>query len=231
MADRAIPHRLTGARFFRSVRSFATSEVGGQARWMFVGLIAVLLAGVQPRLGGRLQERLGALVRNVRRIIAVNRNLGVFTTGYHWLIQIIPALVIAPACMDGRVDLGVVTQSAMAFSTLVAAFSLIVTQFQSISSFAAVVARLSSLVDSAATSKLETPSTSEAPGIRVEDGAAGLRYEGLTLRSEEDGRVLVGGLSASIPLGGRVLIRAEDEAATLALFRATAGVHVRGKAP
>jgi putative ATP-binding cassette transporter len=44
MADRAIPHRLTGARFFRSVRGFATSEVGGQARWMFAGLIAFLLA-------------------------------------------------------------------------------------------------------------------------------------------------------------------------------------------
>lgn len=189
----------------------------------------VLLAGVEPRLGERLQERLGALVGNFRRIIAVNRNLGFFTTGYNWMIQIIPALIIAPAYMEGRVEFGVVTQSAMAFSTLVAAFSLIVTQFQSISSFAAVVARLNSLVDAVETSKLETPSTAEVPGIRVEDGAESLRYEALTLRSEEDGRVLVGGLSASIPLGGRVLIRAEDEAATLGLFRATAGLDVSGE--
>jgi putative ATP-binding cassette transporter len=189
----------------------------------------VLLAGVEPRLGERLRDRLGALVGNLRRIIAVNRNLGFFTTGYNWLIQIIPALIIAPAYMEGRVEFGVVTQSAMAFSTLVAAFSLIVTQFQSISSFTAVVARLSSLVDAVETSKLKTPATGEAPGIRMEDGAAGLRYEALTLRSEGDGRVLIGGLSASIPLGGRLLIRAEDEAATLALFRATAGVYVRGE--
>ena len=49
--------------------------------------------------------------------------------------------------MNGDIEFGVITQSAMAFSTLVAAFSLIVTQFQSISNFAAVVARLSSLME------------------------------------------------------------------------------------
>ena len=35
--------------------------------------------------------------------------------------------------MRGEVEFGVITQSAMAFTTLVAAFSLIVTQFQSLS--------------------------------------------------------------------------------------------------
>ena len=45
------------------------------------------------------------------------------------------------------IEFGVITQSAMAFATLVGAFSLIVTQFQSLSSYAAVVARLSALVE------------------------------------------------------------------------------------
>ena len=114
---------------------------------------AVLLAGREARLSQRLHGSFDALVRNFRRMISVNRNLGFFTTGYNWLIQIIPALIIAPAFMDGRVEFGVVTQSAMAFSTLVAAFSLIVTQFQSISSFAAVVTRLSSLMEAVDASK------------------------------------------------------------------------------
>jgi putative ATP-binding cassette transporter len=56
--------------------------------------------------------------------------------------------------MRGDVEFGVVTQSAMVFSTLVAAFSLIVTQFQSISTFAAVVARLSSMLEA-----IEQPQT------------------------------------------------------------------------
>ena len=93
-----------------------------------------------------LLDRLDDLVGNFRKITSINRNVGFFTTGYNWMIQIIPALIIAPAFIDGKIEFGVITQSAMAFSSLVAAFSLIVTQFQSLSSYAAVLARLSSLV-------------------------------------------------------------------------------------
>jgi putative ATP-binding cassette transporter len=56
-------------------------------------------------------------------------------------------LIIAPAFMRGEIEFGVITQSAMVFATLVAAFSLVVTQFQSLSTYAAVVSRLGSLLD------------------------------------------------------------------------------------
>ena len=95
----------------------------------------------------QLLGRLDDLVANFRRITSINRNVGFFTTGYNWLIQIIPALIIAPAFIEGKIEFGVITQSAVAFAALVAAFSLIVSQFQSLSSYAAVVARLSALVE------------------------------------------------------------------------------------
>ncbi len=95
----------------------------------------------------RLLGRLDDLVANFRKITSINRNVGFFTTGYNWMIQIIPAFIIAPAFIERKIEFGVITQSAVAFSTLVAAFSLIVTQFQSLSSYAAVVARLSALVE------------------------------------------------------------------------------------
>ena len=95
----------------------------------------------------QLLSRLDDLVANFRTITSINRNVGFFTTGYNWMIQIIPALIIAPAFIERKIEFGVITQSAVAFSTLVAAFSLIVTQFQSLSSYAAVVARLSALVE------------------------------------------------------------------------------------
>ena len=95
----------------------------------------------------RLRERLERIVENFRRITTVNRNVGFFSTGYNWLIQLIPILIIVPAFMRGEIEFGVITQSAMVFTTLVAAFSLIVTQFQSLSTYAAVVSRLGSLVD------------------------------------------------------------------------------------
>src|SRR4029450_3995363 len=83
----------------------------------------------------RLHEQLLNVVHNLRRIIAVNRNLGFFTTGYNYMIQIIPALVVAPLFIRRDVEFGVIPQSAMAFSLLLGAFSLIITQFQTISSY------------------------------------------------------------------------------------------------
>jgi len=94
----------------------------------------------------RLLDQLADLVANFRNIIAVNRNVGFFATGYNWLIQIIPALIVAPSYMSGKVEFGVIAQAAVAFSAVVAAFSLIVTQFQSLSNYAAVTARLSAMV-------------------------------------------------------------------------------------
>src|SRR6266542_4219933 len=90
----------------------------------------------EGRLGARLRRRLDDLTANMRRLIAVNRNLAFFTNGYNYLIQIIPALVVAPLFIRGEVEFGVITQSTMAFSVLLGALSLVVTQFQSISSFA-----------------------------------------------------------------------------------------------
>ena len=85
------------------------------------------------------------MVENLKRIIAVNRNLGFFTTGYNYMIQVIPILIVAPLFIRGQAEFGVISQSSMAFSHLIGAFSLVVTQFQPISGYAVVLARLSAL--------------------------------------------------------------------------------------
>ena len=66
----------------------------------------------------QLLGRLDDLVANFRKITSINRNVGFFTTGYNWMIQIIPALIIAPAFIERKIEFGVITQSAVAFSTL-----------------------------------------------------------------------------------------------------------------
>src|SRR5579863_7883074 len=48
-----------------------------------------------------LLARLDDLVGNFRTITSINRNVGFFTTGYNWMTQIIPALIIAPAFIEG----------------------------------------------------------------------------------------------------------------------------------
>jgi vitamin B12/bleomycin/antimicrobial peptide transport system ATP-binding/permease protein len=173
----------------------------------------------EGRLGERLQRRVGDLVENMKRIIAVNRNLGFFTTGYNYLIQIIPVLIVAPLFIRGQAPFGVISQSSMAFSHLLGAFSLIITQFQQISAYAVVVARLSALAEG-----VERVTARDVPGIEIDDTGTDLAWDHLTLRSPHDGRLLVDDLTLSVPRGMRALVTGPSEAGRIALFRATAGL-------
>jgi vitamin B12/bleomycin/antimicrobial peptide transport system ATP-binding/permease protein len=183
---------------------------------------AIALQHREPRLLKRLIEQVTALIANQRRIIDVTRNVGFFTTGYNYMIQIIPALIVAPMFMRGDVQFGAVTQAAMAFSTLLGAFSLVVTQFQTISSYAAVMARLNVLIDAL------TPDGKEKGIVVVEDGER-VSWEHLTLRAPRDGRVLVQDLTVDTPRGVRLLVRGPDNAARAALVHATADIFHEGE--
>jgi vitamin B12/bleomycin/antimicrobial peptide transport system ATP-binding/permease protein len=110
------------------------------------GLIHVREQG-DAREGRRILARVRRVVHNSRAIIGVTRNVGFFTSGYNYLVQILPILIVAPRYLRGTIEFGVVTQSAMAFAQLLGAFSLILVQFQSISAFAAVARRLGSLLE------------------------------------------------------------------------------------
>ena len=109
----------------------------------------IIATGTELKVKERINERIDKVVSNLRHIISINRNLNFFTTGYNYLIQLIPVLIVAPLFIHGKVEFGVIGQSAMAFATLLGAFSLIITQFQAISSYASVVTRLSEFVEHA----------------------------------------------------------------------------------
>jgi putative ATP-binding cassette transporter len=183
---------------------------------------SIALLRREGRLGGRLRRQLGALTANMRRLIVVNRNLAFFTNGYNYLIQIIPALVVAPLFVRGEIEFGVVTQSTMAFAALVGALSLIVTQFQSISSFAAVISRLESLAEALGAR------ARGAAAFEVREDDSRVAWEGLTLRAPGSGDILVRELSVSIPHGTRTLIVGPNDTAKVALMRATAGIWDHG---
>jgi putative ATP-binding cassette transporter len=180
---------------------------------------SVALLRREGRWTTRLLRRLDELAANFRRITSVNRNLGFFTTGYNYLIQIIPALIVAPLFIRGEVEFGVITQSAMAFAQLLGAFSLIVNQFQSISSFTAVTARLSALTEA-----VEKEPPADRKFVAVVEDVERVAFEGLTLTSPQDGRTLVKDLTVEFRHGTRVAIVGPDEPARVALFRATAGL-------
>ncbi|HJQ84380.1 MAG TPA: ABC transporter transmembrane domain-containing protein [Candidatus Binatia bacterium] len=172
----------------------------------------------------RLDRRIDALVANTRRIIAVNRNLGFFTTGYNFMIQVIPVVIVAPLFIRGSAEFGEIPQASTAFAHLIGAFSLIVNQFGQLSSYAAVVARLSDLAEG-----LEAAAAMDGSGIAVSEAASGhLAVEGLTLRTPQDGRVLIHALSLDLGPGVRALVAGPHDA-TLALERAIASLWASGE--
>jgi putative ATP-binding cassette transporter len=185
---------------------------------------SVALLRREGRLTARLLRRIDGLAENFRRITSVNRNLGFFTTGYNYLIQIIPTLIVAPLFIRGEIEFGVITQSAMAFAQLLGAFSLVVNQIQSLSSFAAVIARLSVFAEAVE----QRPPDGRAAEVVVEDDSR-LAYEGLTLSAPDETQVILRELSAEIRRGTRVLVTGPNDLARAALLHATAGVWPAGK--
>jgi putative ATP-binding cassette transporter len=184
---------------------------------------SVALLHREPHLAARLGGHVEVLTANLRRIIAVNRNLGFFTTGYNYLIQLIPALIVAPLFIRGSAEFGEIPQAAMAFAHLLGAFSLVVNQFGQLSSYAAVLARLSALADAA-----ETAPPLGTPRIAMVEDARRLAFERLTLRAPHDERVLVRDLSLELAPGARVLVTGPQDV-TAALLRAVAGMWGSGE--
>ncbi len=185
----------------------------------------IALTGNEGKARERLMLRIDGLVLNFRRIITVNRNLNFFTTGYNYLIQLIPILIVAPIFIRHGVEFGVIGQSAMAFAALLGAFSLIVTQFQSISAYASVIARLNEYVE--ASEKAAIRNTASCIGCEtISDHFA---YGDLTLRSTgENAPVILKSLNASFLPGKRILVWGPNHAARYALFRASAGLYDAG---
>ncbi len=129
-----------------------------QLLWTHENAAKIASEGAAASSRDLLFARIDDLVSNLRRIIAVNRNLGFFTSGYNYLIQLIPVLVVAPLFMNGDAEFGIIGQASMAFATLLGAFSLVITQFQAISSYASVIIRLGEFVEAAENPNPETGS-------------------------------------------------------------------------
>src|SRR5437870_3643552 len=181
-------------------------------------------AGVLTSPDERIAEDVRAFTATTLSFVLMLSNTAVTVLAFSGVLwSISRTLFAAPRFIRGEVEFGVITQSAMAFSTLVGALSLVVTQFGSISSFAAVVTRLGSLADA-----MEQGLSPAAAPIDVREDEAHVAYERLTLLSPGSDHVLLRDLSVSVPHGTRVLIVGPNDAAKVALFRATAGIWENG---
>lgn len=95
-----------------------------------------------------IKDRLAKAVDNKRKMNAAERNLEFFTNAYRYLVQILPIAVVAPQYFAGAIELGVISQSAGAFSHILSDLSIIINQFEALSTFSAGIERLSGFFES-----------------------------------------------------------------------------------
>ena len=185
---------------------------------------SVALAHREAQIRRGLLARVEDFTSNLKRIIGVNRNLGFFTTGYNYMVQLIPVLIVAPMFIRGTAQFGEISQSVVAFANILGAFSVIVNQFPSLSTYAAVLSRLSPIAGIA-----EAPGPPPESGITVVEDESRLAFENLTLRTPNGEQFLVRALTVDVRARKRVLVSAAIALATNALQRAIAGIWNTGE--
>ena len=209
---------------------------------------SIAFYGGEAREAEEVGARLDRAVANKREILGTQRNLEFFTTAYTYLVQILPVLVVSPLYFAGTIELGVVTQSAGAFNHVLNDLSLIVNQFEGLSSFSAGLGRLATFVermesycdasecavDANATFVLRDEPRA-APARRVEAteaaaaGGAVLAIDGLRLETPDGNRELFGDLSLEVRGGDHLLVTGASGAGKSSLLRAVAGLWDRGE--
>lgn len=211
--------------------NFETRRREADFRYGLVGLRdhaeSIALYGGERREHGALLVRLYAAMRTFHRLLVSQRNLAFFTYAYDLLLPLVPFLVLAPSFFAGTIEFGKITQASVAFITLRTSLSLIIDQFTSLSSFAAVVERLGAYVEASGGRPIpqEAPAGDAGPDPRIETLEADhLSLDRLTLTTPDARRPLVRDLSLDVANGEGLLIAGESGVGKTSVLRAIAGL-------
>lgn len=183
-----------------------------------------LLSGEKAEQGNLIQ-RFAGIVFNYLAIVRTRKQLMAFTASYSQMSPIIPYVITAPFYFAGRIQLGVMTQTASSFARVESALTFFINYYTSLAQFKSVLDRLASFdqaIDSARTQSgaAQIVSRAQTPELALSD---------LTL-SLPDGRRIVHVDQLALAPGKSVLLTGPSGSGKSTLFRAIAGVwpHVTG---
>lgn len=169
----------------------------------------------------RLKDRFGRVISNWFDIMQLRKWLITINVFYNQLAGIFPFVVTAPPYFAGLITLGVMTQTADAFSQVQGSLSWFVNSYRAIAEWKASVDRLASFDAAIMEAERVAPDNT---AVRVEAKESnGLDIEDLTLNLP-DGRALVRGLNARIEPGEHVLLSGPSGSGKSTLIRAIAGI-------
>ena len=129
-------------------------------------------------------------------------------------MTILPALIVAPRYFAGEIDFGAITQASFAFSQVLNALSLVVSQFESLSAFIAGINRLADFegaIASPVDDNLNKINTAVADQIALQQ---------VTLQTPNYQNTLVRNLSLAVEPGRGLLVVGQSGSGKSSLLRA-----------
>ena len=167
----------------------------------------------------QVKQKLIAVLNNFNRLIRWQFSLNLFQNGFQFVTMLIPTLILAPSILAGKIEVGAITQSQIAFERIWLALSLAIFQLDKLTTIAAQVKRLSSLIDYlVAKSNLKLPKD-----INIKENNK-LSFLNLSLTTPDLETKLISNLSLSILKGQRLLIVGNSGVGKSSLVRAVAGL-------
>ncbi|MBE9223508.1 ABC transporter ATP-binding protein/permease [Cyanobacterium stanieri LEGE 03274] len=149
--------------------------------------------------------------------------LGLFVNTFEFLPYVIPAVIVAPSVLSGDLEVGKVSEATGAFARVFFSLNIIVSRFQSLTSFAAGVNRLSSFYEFLKIEDKKSISTQNKPTIDTVISNK-IATNKLTLQTPNYQNTLFDDLSLELPPQQGLLIMGSSGCGKSSLLRAIGGL-------
>ena len=157
---------------------------------------------------------------NFNRLIQWQLYLDIFRNSYEFITFALPSIIIGQRVLSGELEIGVITQAGTAFAVILSSLTVIVSQLDRLTEFAAGINRLSTF-STAIESSPEVPEGEATIDILANSHLA---LEHLTLKTPNYQRTLVRDISVEIPSGNGLLIMGASGSGKSSILRAIAGL-------
>lgn len=174
-----------------------------------------------------IEQRFTQVLRNFHLLIGWQRNLDFFTTGHNYFVRILPYLVVAPIYLAGEIDFGAISQASLAFIQIFSALSIVISQFELLTAFAAGINRIAAFDETLTElSEGQKLKSGETTIDSVVDSRLALEH--VTLLTPNHQQTLVTDLSVAVAANQNLAIVGESGAGKSSLLRAIAGLWNKG---